>query len=349
VTGLKLAGVSHAFGGKPVLHDIDLDVPEGAVACLLGPSGCGKSTLLRLAAGLEELQAGAIEILGETVAVAGGGQPPEARRVGLMFQDFALFPHLDVKANVEFGLIGLDAGAKRQRSMEMLERVGMAHAADSYPHTLSGGEQQRVALARALAPRPRVMLLDEPFSSLDTHLRDRVRTDCLAVLRESGTTTLVVTHEPEEAMMVADRIVVMRAGRIVQQGTPEQLYHHPLNAFCASLFGEINEMDGVVERGDVKTALGSLAAGDWPDGAALRVLVRPESVRVGSGPAEARVLESRCVGSAVLTRLAVENGAGTPPIEVAARIAGLDAPAAGSRVRVGLDPTMAFVFPPSDR
>ncbi|MGE5766512.1 MAG: ABC transporter ATP-binding protein, partial [Bacteroidota bacterium] len=272
--------VSHAFGELLAVNDLSLALERGEVVCLLGPSGCGKTTALRVAAGLEILQQGRVLIDGAVVAGEGREVPPEARSVGLVFQDYALFPHLSVADNVAFGLRRLPGAERRQRVAEALELVGMAASAAAYPHMLSGGQQQRVALARALAPRPRVMLLDEPFSNLDARLRQQVRDDTLHVLKRSGTTTLMVTHDPEEAMFMADRIALMRAGRIVQLGTPANLYYQPAEAFVASFFGEINILQGVVKAGEVATPFGAVGAGGLADGTAVEVLIRPEALHL---------------------------------------------------------------------
>ena len=201
---LELAGVGHAYGGVRVLADVSLALTAGEVTCLLGPSGCGKSTLLRIAAGVERQGRGTVALGGRVVSDAARHLPPEGRSIGLMFQDFALFPHLTVAGNVGFGIAGPDRAGRVER---LLARVGLARHADKYPHQLSGGEQQRVALARALAPRPPILLMDEPFASLDNRLRDGIRDQTLDILKEEGTAVLLVTHEPEEAMRMADRIV----------------------------------------------------------------------------------------------------------------------------------------------
>ncbi|HEX6141348.1 MAG TPA: ABC transporter ATP-binding protein [Geminicoccaceae bacterium] len=294
--GLSVEAVSHAFGERQVVREVDLRLPAGEVHCLVGPSGCGKTTILRLIAGLEPLQGGRIVIGSEVVAEPGRDLAPERRRVGLMFQDFALFPHLRVIDNVAFGLRGLGANGRRQRAQELLAQVDMSGHAMSYPHMLSGGEQQRVALARALAPRPRLMLLDEPFSSLDAHLREQVRDDAIALLRASGTPVLMVTHEAEEAVRVGDRIHVMHDGRILQSGTPAELYAHPANPFVAGFFGPLNRFKGWVLAHEVSTPFGPLAAPGLADGTPVDVLIRPEALRL-----------HRRRGDATVTRLAVRR------------------------------------------
>jgi len=234
---LAFEGIRHAYHGKQTLHDVSLAAEPGEVLCLLGPSGSGKTTLLRIAAGLEAQSHGRIVIDGREVAGPDIFLPPEKRGVGLMFQDFALFPHMTVLDNVRFGLTSLSTKAALTEASEALARVGLSHHAEKYPHALSGGEQQRVALARALAPRPGVLLMDEPFSGLDSRLKDKVRADTLDILKDSCATAIVVTHDAEEAMRMADRIALLQDGRLVQIGTPEELYRKPKTLFAAGFFG----------------------------------------------------------------------------------------------------------------
>ncbi len=252
---LVLEGIGHAYDGVAVLHDVTLELARGEVTCLLGPSGCGKSTLLRIAAGVERQDRGRVLVDGRVVSDGAAHLPPEVRQVGLMFQDFALFPHLRVAENVAFGLGG-PAAERRGRAQALLERVGLARHGAKYPHQLSGGEQQRVALARALAPRPRILLMDEPFSGLDNRLRDGIRDQTLDILKEEGTAVLMVTHEPEEAMRMADRIALMREGRIVQAGAPYNIYNNPVDKEAAMFFSDINVIHGVVENFQTDTPFG---------------------------------------------------------------------------------------------
>jgi iron(III) transport system ATP-binding protein len=352
---LELSGIVHDFERLRAVDDVSLRVRAGEVVCLLGPSGCGKSTLLRIAAGLEELQHGSVRIDGREMREAGGrALPPERRNVGLMFQDSALFPHLSVLDNVAFGLDRMQARRRRARALEMLEQVGMAEAAGRFPHRLSGGQQQRVALARALAPGPGLILLDEPFSALDARLRGRIRDDTLHLLKQAGSGTLLVTHDAEEAMFMADRIALMRDGRLLQTGTPAELYCSPASPFVASFFGEVNELEGTVRDGQVETALGQFDAASLADGSAVRVLIRPEAIDVritaggsdGVDPARAagRIVMSRLLGRNSLLHLCVP-GRSDATHHVHALVPGVFLPAAGDPVELDVDASRAFVFP----
>ncbi|MFV3076097.1 ABC transporter ATP-binding protein [Niveispirillum fermenti] len=349
---LSLDKVTHHYGAKRALDDVSVSIAPGEIVCLVGPSGCGKSTLLRLAAGLEILQDGAVAIGGQMIARPGQSLPPERRGIGLVFQDYALFPHLTVLDNVRFGLNRLPAADRTGRAMAALEQVGMEAYAKAYPHALSGGQQQRVALARAMAPRPSVLLLDEPFSGLDTRLRESVRDETLHVLKRSGAATMIVTHDPEEAMFLADRIVLLRDGRLVQVGSPTALYTKPVDAFAASFFGEVNVLEGRVCRGRVDTPVGSLPAPRMGEGQAVEVLIRPEALRLAltgedegaaSVPNLAQVEASRLLGRTSLVHLRVTDREGRSH-HLHARAPGHFLPADGSHVSVMLEPRQAFVF-----
>jgi iron(III) transport system ATP-binding protein len=341
IVALEFSGVSHRYGARLALANVSFAVGKGELVCLVGPSGCGKTTALRVAAGLEAPFAGTVSLDGRVVSGPGIHVAPERRRVGYMSQDLALFPHLDVQANVEFGLDDRPAAGRSSRAREMLAKVGMADYADAWPHKISGGQQQRVALARALAPEPKVMLLDEPFSSLDRRLRDSIWEESISILRETGVATLMVTHDPEEAMAMADRIAVMRDGRIVQTGTQEELYDRPKDAYVARLFGEVNAFPGTVRGGAVATALGPIAAPGIAEGAQVEVLVRPEALRaVADTAGGARVVEAKRLGSALALRLALD---GLAPLN--ARLPRGAAPAEGTIMALTLDTAGVFVFP----
>ncbi|MGE4218334.1 MAG: ABC transporter ATP-binding protein [Alphaproteobacteria bacterium] len=347
VPALEFASVRHAYGEVVAVDDFSLAVQPGEVVCLLGPSGCGKTSLLRIAAGLETLQHGRVSIGGRVVGDTGIAVPPEQRSVGLVFQDYALFPHLTVAGNVAFGL-PRDFPGRQQRVMEVLASVGLESCAGRYPHALSGGQQQRVALARALAPRPSVILLDEPFSGLDARLRDQVRDQTLHVLKQAGAATLLVTHDAEEAMFMADRIAVMRSGRLEQEGQPETLYCAPASAFVAEFFGEVNRLAGTAKDGWVETPLGRLRAASIPDGAAADILIRPEGLRLipqhEAGSAAGRVLAARMLGRSSLVHLCMCRSVGQR-LHLHARIPGRYLPQENAELGIVLDDSQAFVFP----
>ncbi|MDJ1157134.1 ABC transporter ATP-binding protein [Chelatococcus sp. SYSU_G07232] len=294
-SALGLEGIRQVFGEVVALDGVSLTVAPGEILCLLGHSGCGKTTLLRIAAGVERPVEGRVVLDGREVAGPSRFVPPEQRGVGLMFQDYALFPHLTILQNVMFGLKRLPPPEAEEAASRALARVGLGHYADDYPHMLSGGEQQRVALARAIAPRPGILLMDEPFSNLDRRMRDGVREETVALLRETGATAVVVTHDPEEAMRIADRIVLMRAGRIVQGGTAEELYRRPQSLFAARFFCDFNEIKAIVQSGRVDTPLGAFAAPGLSEGTEAVVCIRPQGIRImPSGIGAAGRVISRC-------------------------------------------------------
>ncbi|MBR2574366.1 MAG: ABC transporter ATP-binding protein [Loktanella sp.] len=274
------------FAGRRVVDDVSLTVMPGQVTCLLGPSGCGKSTTLRIIAGVDMQDSGTIHVDGQLICDTVDRVPPEGRSIGLMFQDFALFPHLTVAQNVGFGLRGRrDDG----RVTDLLQKVGMLRYLHEYPHQLSGGEQQRVALARALAPKPRIMLMDEPFSGLDDRLRDDIRDETLEILKSEGTAVLLVTHEPNEALRMADEIALMRDGRIVQRGSPYNIYNAPKDLEAAGFFSDINVIKGKVQGALTDTPFGQFLAPGVPDGTEVDIVIRPQHLKIdfdraGRGP-----------------------------------------------------------------
>ena len=281
---VRLEGVRKRFGDTAAVAGVDLELDEGELVAVLGPSGCGKTTLLRLIAGFEAPDAGTITVGGELVAGAGKWVAPERRRIGMVFQDYALFPHLRVSANVAFGLSRRTADERERLTRRTLELVGLMHRGDSYPHELSGGERQRVALARALAPEPEIVLLDEPFSSLDATLRADLRREVETILSEAATTALLVTHDQEEALSLADRVAVMRDGLIQQDGTPEEVYGRPTDHWVTRFLGDAEVLPGTAAGGAVECELGR-----FPIPAELvgevDVVIRPESVALGQGRA----------------------------------------------------------------
>ena len=305
---LVLEGVSKSFGPVRAVEDVTLEIDSGELLAVLGPSGCGKTTLLRLIAGFERPDGGRIAVGGRELAGPDCFVAPERRRVGIVFQDYALFPHLSVESNVAFGL---ERRAREERdsiTLRTLELVGLQHKAANHPHELSGGERQRVALARALAPGPELILLDEPFSSLDATLRAGLRREVELILRDAGATALLVTHDQEEALSLADRLAVMREGRIVQVGAPQEVYGRPANRWTAGFVGEVNVLAGVARGTGVETELGVFDVGTSTSGS-VHVAVRPEQLLLRadrSGNAEVVAREFR--GHDVLYRLRHEGG-----------------------------------------
>ena len=316
---LRLDDLTLAYGRKVVVADLCLALPRGAIGCLLGPSGCGKTTVLRAVAGFEPVAAGQVVLDGERLSACDVHVPPEQRRIGMVFQDHALFPHLTVADNVGFGLRGRPGAAERVK--QMLDTVGLGHAAARFPHELSGGQQQRIALARALAPAPRLLLLDEPFSSLDVELRERLGGELRALLKASDITALLVTHDQHEAFAIADEIGVMQDGRIQQWDNPYTLYHRPSNRFVADFVGQGAFLPGEVTDGHhVRMELGVVESqhavrctehGDFcPRGCQVDVLLRPDDVvHDDASPVTARVLHKAFRGAEFLYTLALDSGA----------------------------------------
>ena len=351
---LEISNITRRFDGRAVVDDVSLSVMPGQVTCLLGPSGCGKSTTLRAIAGVEMQDSGTIHVDGRLVCDTVFRVPPERRSIGMMFQDFALFPHLNVAQNVSFGLSGA-AEAQATRVQELLAKVGLSHFAESYPHELSGGEQQRVALARALAPRPAIMLMDEPFSGLDNRLRDAVRDETLAVLKEEGAAVLLVTHEPEEAMRMADEIALMRKGRIVQQGAPYNIYNAPVDREAAAFFSDVNVIRGRVQGLLTDTAFGQFMVPAQPDGREVEIVIRPQHVKIeidrgGKGPAptpengvaaRAVVERARFMGAESLVDFRMEYD-GSP---MKATVPGVFLPRPGMQMWLMIRRDRCFVFP----
>ncbi|SIS67965.1 iron(III) transport system ATP-binding protein [Gemmobacter megaterium] len=343
------------FGAMPVVDDVSLSIAAGQVTCLLGPSGCGKSTTLRMIAGVEMPDRGLVRIDGQVVCGDGAQIPPEQRSVGLMFQDFALFPHLCVADNVGFGLVHLPAAERARRVAALLERVNLPGFARKYPHELSGGEQQRVALARALAPEPRVMLMDEPFSGLDNRLRDGIRDATLDLLKETGTAVLLVTHEPDEAMRMADEIALMRDGRIVQRGAPYNIYNAPVDKAAAAFFSDINVIRGVSRGALTETPFGAFLTPGHTDGAAVEIVIRPQHLKIdfdrnGRGPnptaqdgtaARGTVARSRFLGRESLVEFRMEFDGST----LTAAVPGVFLPNPGTVLWLMIRRDRCFVFP----
>ena len=341
---LEAVGVWKSYGAVPVLRGVSLSVRPGALTAILGSSGAGKTTLLRVVAGFEPADEGTVTLGGMTVDSKRERVPPERRHIGYVPQDGALFPHMTVHANVAFALPRDGSGRQRGVVGEMLDLVGLAGLGGRYPHELSGGQQQRVAIARALASRPRLVLLDEPFAALDASLRSTVRADVLGALRATGTTGVLVTHDQDEALSVADYIAVLRDGTVTQAGTPAEVYSVPADPWTAAFVGTANLLPGVTEAGErgepcVRTGLGELALrGNGIDRLSeVTVLVRPEQVTL-SGTAVGTVSGTSYHGHDALVTVDVD-GVGT----VRARTPGAAAPALGDKVALGVDgPVIAW-------
>jgi len=344
---LTLERIEQHYPSSTALAGVSLDIAPGEVVCLLGPSGCGKTTLLRVASGIEKPSAGRVLINDYEVAGPARFVPPEARNVGLMFQDFALFPHLTIIDNVAFGLRSLPREEARREALAALVRVGLERYAGAYPHILSGGEQQRVALARAIVPRPAVMLMDEPFSGLDVQLREQLQEETLRVLRETRATCLIVTHAPAEAIRLADRIAVMRAGRLVQAGKAQELYRNPADLFVARLFSEINEIALKVEGGALRTPIGTFAVPELGEGDDAILCIRRRAIRLGK-PGEGlpgRVLRTRFLGDLAVLEIATQ-GFERPLFTL---VREWEVPADGEEVSLAVDPGSVLVFPAESR
>ena len=323
---LHVEGLSKSYGaGEPVLRGLELTVPAGALAAVLGPSGCGKTTMLRIVAGFLRADAGTVRLGDRLLAGPGVHLPPERRRIGIVPQEGALFPHLSVARNVAFGLKGTDRAERRRRTEESLDLVGLAGYGDRMPHELSGGQQQRVALARALAPRPQLILLDEPFNALDSALRTGVRSDVRAALRATGATAILVTHDQQEALSTADLVAVVRDGRVAQCATPQDLYRRPADPWIADFVGDAVILPGTVDSdGTARTALGPVPLATPPgDLRTGTVLLRPEQLRLTDVDCEdavrGTVTDVRYYGHDAMVTVTVE-GHDTP---VGIRVAGL--------------------------
>jgi iron(III) transport system ATP-binding protein len=339
---LELNGICRQFGNVRALDDVSLSVQRGEIICLVGQSGCGKSTLLRVIAGIDKPDSGRVRLDGREISGPTSYVEPEERNIGIMFQDYALFPHLSVADNIVFGLKRLDRRAAKERSRTIIAQLGLTHLADRFPHMLSGGEQQRVALARALAPQPQILLMDEPFSNLDRGLREGVRTETLAVLRELGTTVIMVTHDPEEALSSGDRVVLMRAGEIVQEGTGNDLYDRPTSAYTAEFFCSFNKVQGACWNGFLETPLGRFEAPGFTDGETATLYIRPQCLRLTSNGdgVDCTVVDCALMGEIEQTLLTV--AALSEPLKI--RSTERQGLRSGDLARVSVAPEQVFVF-----
>ncbi|HEY0961033.1 MAG TPA: ABC transporter ATP-binding protein [Pseudomonadales bacterium] len=361
-TQLHVNAITCRYGAKQIFADLSFRVDDGSIACLLGPSGCGKTTALRAIAGFEPVYAGSIELGGRTLSAPGLTLPPEQRQVGMVFQDYALFPHLTVADNIAFGLntrtshgkttsnekntrhAKLTRHEKDRITGELLDLIRLQDLAKSYPHQLSGGQQQRVALARALAPRPQLLLLDEPFSNLDTELRRSLSLEVRTILKQYGTTAILVTHDQTEAFNVADAIGVMADGKLLQWGSARELYHEPATPFVAAFVSNGSFVGGqVVAPQRLATPFGevSVEATGLQPGQAVDLLLRPWNVvRRDGGSCTAKIVSQQFQGASTLTSLELADGTILVSLDEH-----LSTAAAGSSVTLALDPRHLRVFP----
>ncbi len=352
---LEFSKLTHRFDTTPVLRDVSLSAEKGEILCLLGASGSGKTTLLRLAAGLEPLQTRSITLDGQVLADAKHMIPAEERRIGMVFQDHALFPHLTVAQNVAFGLEKSEAGGRRTLVRDVLADVGLAGFEDRFPHTLSGGQQQRVALARALAPKPSVILLDEPFASIDVTRRRALRENARLTLKQTGAITVMVTHDPDEALDMADKIVVMEGGRILQHGQPVELYCRPQNALVARLFGDAQVFDARIRNGVAQFAYGTLSAGRMADRAKADLVLRPSTVSLSPAATHASkpgttaddpvIFDIRFRGDHWLVLVGYPDQKCAP---LRAHLAAADHLTVGQAVTLSFDQVEYFLYPATD-
>jgi len=345
---LEIKNASHSYGKHCVVQGLSFSLAPGSIACLLGPSGCGKTTMLRCIAGFEHVNEGTIQLDGQVISSPTVHVPTERRRIGMVFQDYALFPHLSVADNIAFGLKGFPAAQRETRVSELLALIGLPDEGRKYPHELSGGQQQRVALARALAPRPFLLLLDEPFSNLDVDLRERLASEVRAILRAEGTTAIMVTHDQHEAFAMADEVGVMHAGRIQQWDIPYNLYHRPANRFVADFVGQGVFLPGQVQEDDkVRIELGLLADAKLAGGAKPRngdmvsVLLRPDDViHDDASTMKAEVVAKAFRGAEFLYTLRLESGE-----QLLSLVPSHHNHAVGERIGIRLDVSHVVAFP----
>jgi iron(III) transport system ATP-binding protein len=339
---LEVENLRHAYGQQEVVRGLSFSLARGAIGCLLGPSGCGKTTVLRCIAGFEGIQEGEIRLAGKVVSGRGVMLPPERRRIGMVFQDYALFPHLPVSGNIAFGLHAMAAPERVARVAQLAQLVGLSASLDKYPHEISGGQQQRVALARALAPRPELLLLDEPFSNLDVDLRERLSLEVRDIIKASGATAVLVTHDQQEAFAMADEIGVLHQGRVQQWDNPYNLYHRPANRFVADFVGQGVFLPAKALNGrQLQIELGVLQ-GDSQGLQNLEVLLRPDDVvHDDAAPTQAEVVHKAFRGAEILYTLRLTSGQ-----KVLALVPSHHNHALGEKIGIRLDVDHVVAFRP---
>ena len=345
---VKINNLSHSINNQKVLQNINLELEKDKIACILGPSGCGKTTLLKLIAGLEKVTTGDIIINDEIVSSNTMHLKTEKRKIGFLFQDYALFPHLTVKENLNFAISN---GKKEKHDIEeIIEIIKLPNSLHKYPHELSGGEQQRVALARSIIAQPGLLLLDEPFSSLDLSLKEEVRDDTLHLLQKSNISVLIVTHDPFEAMFISNKIYIMQKdGKIVQSGSPRQLYNEPINSYVAGFFGETNKFKGMVKNAEVQTPIGKIKTHNNLESKEVVIHVRPQGIKLTQEKTpvngiKGTVMASKLMGSFSFVHLSVLDH-NNEIVHVPSHMPASFIPGQSTAVGIEIDDEQIYVFP----
>ena len=345
---VKINNLSHSINNQKVLQNINIELEKDKIACILGPSGCGKTTLLKLIAGLEKVTTGDIIINDEIVSSNTMHLKTEKRKIGFLFQDYALFPHLTVKENLNFAISN---GKKEKHDIEeIIEIIKLPNSLHKYPHELSGGEQQRVALARSIIAQPDLLLLDEPFSSLDLSLKEEVRDDTLHLLQKSNISVLIVTHDPFEAMFISNKIYIMQKdGKIVQSGSPRQLYNEPINSYVAGFFGETNKFKGMVKNAEVQTPIGKIKTHNNLESKEVVIHVRPQGIKLTQEQTpvngiKGTVMASKLMGSFSFVHLSVLDH-NNEIVHVHSHMPASFIPGQSTAVGIEIDDEQIYVFP----
>jgi iron(III) transport system ATP-binding protein len=345
---VKINDLSHSINNYRILKNINIELEKDKIACILGPSGCGKTTLLKLIAGLEKIKHGEILLNNTAVSSSSIHLPTEKRKIGFLFQDYALFPHLTVKENLNFAINNKEK--KKHNINEIIEVIKLPSSLQKYPHELSGGEQQRVALARSIISQPDFLLLDEPFSSLDLNLKEEIRDDTLHLLQKSNVTVLIVTHDPFEAMFISNKIYIMKkGGEIVQSGTPKELYNNPINSYVAGFFGETNKFKGVVKNSQVETPIGNISGLENMESKEVEIHVRPQGIKLQReltpvNGVKGTVMASRLMGSYSFVHISVLDK-NNEIVHVHSHMPPTFSPIQSSAVGIEVDKNQVFVFP----
>jgi len=344
---VQIQNLSHFINNNSVLKDVSLELEKDKIACILGPSGCGKTTLLKLIAGLDRVQSGKIFLNDQLVSSSTSHLKTENRKIGFLFQDYALFPHLTVKKNLQFAI----KNKKTSHNIsEIMEVIKLSASLNKYPHELSGGEQQRVALARSIIARPNLLLLDEPFSSLDLNLKEEVRDDTLHLLQKSNISVLVVTHDPFEAMFISNKIYIMKKeGEIIQSGSPKDLYNKPVSSYVANFFGETNKFNGIVKNCKVKTPVGTIDTPKDLESTKVEIYIRPEAINLSEEKTpvngiKGTVMASKLMGTYSFVHLSVLNE-NNEVVHVHSHMPPSFLPSQSSAVGIEIDRKQTFIFP----